>query len=44
MPEELLWSESSAEEKEKGMEEWMAWAVKCGDKLIDFGTPMMGGQ
>ena len=35
---------SNPEEMEKGMEEWMAWAAKCGDRLIDFGTPLMGGQ
>jgi hypothetical protein len=29
---------------EKGMEEWMTWAAKCGDKLIDLGNPLMGGQ
>jgi len=44
MPDELLWAESNAEDREKGMEEWMAWAAKSGDKLIDFGTPLMGGQ
>lgn len=35
---------SSPEEMEKGMESWMAWAAKCGDKLVDFGNPLMGGQ
>ncbi len=32
------------EEMKKGMEPWMAWAAKCGDKLVDMGTPLMGGQ
>ena len=34
----------SPEEAAKGMEPWMAWAEKCGDKLVDMGTPLMGGQ
>jgi hypothetical protein len=46
MPEELLWgtANESPEEMEKGMKDWMAWAEKCGDRLIDFGTPLAGGQ
>lgn len=35
---------ATPEEMQKGMEPWMAWAAKCGDKLIDLGTPLMGGQ
>jgi hypothetical protein len=35
--------ESTPEEMEKGMEAWMAWAGKCGDKLVDFGTPLANG-
>jgi len=35
--------ESTQEEMEKGMEGWMAWAQKCGDKLVDFGTPLANG-
>lgn len=35
--------ESSPEEMEKGMQAWMAWAQKCGDKLVDFGTPLGNG-
>ena len=31
------------EEQAKGMEGWMVWAQKCGDKLVD-GAPLMGGQ
>lgn len=34
---------ASPEEAEKGMEAWMVWAKKCGDKLIDMGTPLTGG-
>ena len=32
------------EEQAKGMEVWMVWAKKCGDKLVDLGAPLMGGQ
>jgi hypothetical protein len=35
---------SSPEEQAKGMELWMQWAKKCGDKLIDLGAPLTGGQ
>lgn len=33
-------AESSPEEMEKGMKAWMDWAQKCGNKLLDFGTPL----
>lgn len=32
------------EEQAKGMEAWMTWSQKCGDKLVDMGSPLMGGQ
>jgi len=32
------------EQREEGMKPWMAWAEKCGNQLIDLGTPLMGGQ
>jgi hypothetical protein len=32
------------EEQAKGMEAWMVWAKKCGNKLVDLGAPLMGGQ
>lgn len=35
---------STPEEMQKGMEPWMAWAEKLGDKLVDMGTPLGGGQ
>ena len=35
---------ASPEEMQKGMEQWMEWAGKCGDALVDFGTPLAGGQ
>ena len=25
------------------MEAWMVWAQKCGDKLVDMGTPLANG-
>ena len=34
----------SKEDMAKGMEMWMAWAQKCGDHMVDLGTPLMGGQ
>ena len=33
----------SEEEMKKGMEPWMIWAKKCGEKLVDLGTPLTGG-
>jgi len=35
---------ASPEEMAKGMEVWMQWAQKCGDKLVDLGSPLMNGQ
>ena len=35
---------NSEEDMKKGMEQWMLWAQKCGDKLVDMGNPLMGGQ
>ena len=32
------------EEMAEGMKPWMVWAEKCGDQLVDLGTPLMGGQ
>ena len=31
------------EEMKKGMEPWMAWAERCGDQLVDLGTPLING-
>lgn len=36
-------ADSTPEEMEKGMEQWMVWAKQCGEQLVDFGTPLMGG-
>lgn len=35
--------EPTAEEMEKGMEPWRAWAAKCGERLMDFGQPLING-
>ena len=31
------------EEQAEGMKPWMAWKDLLGDKLIDFGSPLMNG-
>ena len=33
----------SKEEQAKGMEAWMEWAKKCGEKLVDLGAPLANG-
>lgn len=33
----------SKEDQAKGMQLWMDWANKCGDKLVDLGSPLMNG-
>ena len=33
----------SPEDQAKGMEAWMTWAQKCGDKLVDLGAPLANG-
>jgi hypothetical protein len=30
---------SSPEERQAGMDAWMAWAARAGDALVDFGSP-----
>ncbi len=35
---------SSPEDMKKGMEQWEVWAKKCGNGLVDMGTPLSGGQ
>ncbi len=38
------WSEgmknASPQDMQKGMEQWMEWAKKCGNGLVDMGTPL----
>jgi hypothetical protein len=36
-------AEMSPDEMKKGMEPWMVWANKCGDNLVDMGTPLSSG-
>jgi hypothetical protein len=33
----------TSEEMEAVMGEWMAWAGRVGDRMVDFGTPLAGG-
>ena len=33
-----------ADQQAKGMEAWMQWAQRCGDKLVEMGSPLMNGQ
>lgn len=35
---------ASPEDMQKGMEPWMAWAARCGDKLVEMGSPLGSGQ
>jgi len=35
---------ATPEQKEEGMKPWMAWKEQLGDKLLDLGTPLMGGS
>ena len=34
----------SPEDMEQSMGAWMAWAGQVGDAMVDFGTPLAGGQ
>lgn len=35
---------ATPEEQKASMDGWMKWAQKCGDKLVDMGSPLTGGQ
>ena len=35
---------ATPEDMADGMKDWMAWAERCGDGLVDFGTPLAGGR
>ena len=39
-----MMAKATPEEKAEGMKPWMAWKDSLGDKLVDLGTPLMGGQ
>jgi len=45
-PAEALAQSANAtpEQMAEGMKPWMEWAAKCGDQLVEMGTPLMGGQ
>ena len=34
---------ATPEQKAEGMKPWMAWVEKCGDGVVDLGSPLMGG-
>lgn len=42
-PEEMMGA-MTPEQSQAGMDMWMAWAGKCGDALVDLGSPVGGGQ
>lgn len=35
---------ATPEDMKEGMEAWMVWAKAWGDGLVEFGTPLGGGQ
>ncbi len=35
---------STPKEHKEGMKKWMEWAEKCGDGLVDIGSPLGNGQ
>ncbi|MEO6705671.1 MAG: hypothetical protein ABIN04_07485 [Ginsengibacter sp.] len=37
-------SNMTPEQQAEGMKAWMVWAQKCGDKLVDLGSPLANGQ
>jgi hypothetical protein len=37
-------AKANPEEAAEGMKAWMTWSEKAGSQLIDFGTPLVGGQ
>lgn len=36
--------DATPEDMKKGMDKWMEWAGKCGNGLVDMGTPLGNGQ
>ena len=36
-------AEATPEQKMEGMKPWMAWKDSVGDKMVDFGAPLMPG-
>ena len=37
-------ADATPEQMQEGMKPWMEWAAKCGEGLVDLGTPLAGGQ
>ena len=37
-------SNATPEDMAEAMKPWMAWAERCGDSLIEMGTPLHSGQ
>ncbi len=35
---------ATPEDMQKGMEAWMKWGERVGDALVDWGSPVLGGQ
>src|ERR1035441_2207768 len=35
---------STPEQQVEGMKQWMDWAARAGDHLVDMGTPLLPGQ
>lgn len=38
-----MMANATEEQKMEGMKPWFAWQEECGDKLVDMGSPLMGG-
>ena len=36
--------DATPEDMKKGMELWMDWAKKCGEHLVDMGSPLANGE
>ncbi len=36
-------NEMTPEQQAEGMEAWMTWAKKCGNNLVDMGSPLANG-
>ena len=36
--------DATPEDMQAGMQDWMAWAARCGDSLVDMGSPLGSGQ
>ena len=36
--------DANPEDMKAGMEAWMAWFARCGDRLVDMGAQLSGGR